>query len=340
MKTNKYVKILLDNGLNVKTISKLNESQMRVLVERFKKLESKEQVTPITQPAKTGFKIQGSGNLPKTDKGYSLSKNPDGSMDAFPMTEDDTLNIVNDPAATEDGMPTTEGEMNERFKSSAQQRFFWNKCTKSGNKKSKWCKWADEFQQDTKDKSLPKKLHPEKSVKVKTEGYEKYLEDSIVEMVDRYINPAMTKSQLINTLNEKVNKSESFMLKKPKRNSMFSQDEGKEMKTMKRPIGKMFSLGEDTKEKERTKTREKEKDKDRKNPYEPKHKPAPKARKEFKEQEITPSKPGTKERTKEKDPGKKNPFQPKHNPAPKAGKTSLPNFLKWDKLRVNLKLVT
>ena len=337
MKTNKYVKILLDNGLGVKTISKLNESQMRVLVERFKKLESKEQVTPITQPAKTGFKIQGSGNLPKTDKGYSLSKNPDGSMDAFPMTEDDTLNIVTDPAATADGMPTTEGETNERFKSTAQQRFFWNKCTKSGNKKSKWCKWADEFQQDTKDKSLPKKLHPEKSVKVKTEGYEKYLEDSIVEMVDRYINPAMTKSQLINTLNEKVNKSESFMLKKPKRNSMFSQDEGKEMKTMKRPIGKMFSLGEDTKEKERTKTREKEKDKDRKNPYEPKHKPAPKARKEFKEQEITPSKPGTKERTKEKDPGKKNPFQPKHNPAPKAGKTSLPNFLKWDKLRVNLK---
>jgi hypothetical protein len=337
MKTNKYVKILLDNGLNVKTISKLNESQMRVLVERFKKLESKEQVIPITQPAKTGFKIQGSGNLPKTDKGYSLSKNPDGSMDAFPMTEDDTLNIVTDPAATEDGMPTTEGETNERFKSTAQQRFFWRKCDKSEDKKSKWCQLANEFQKDTKDKNLPKKLHPEKSVKVKTEGYEKYLEDSIVEMVDRYINPAMTKSQLINTLNEKVNKSESFMLKKPKRNSMFSQDEGKEMKTMKRPIGKMFSLGEDTKEKERTKTREKEKDKDRKNPYEPKHKPAPKARKEFKEQEIAPSKPGTKERTKEKDPGKKNPFQPKHNPAPKAGKTSLPNFLKWDKLRVNLK---
>jgi hypothetical protein len=337
MKTNKYVKILLDNGLNVKTISKLNESQMRVLVERFKKLESKEQVIPITQPAKTGFKIQGSGNLPKTDKGYSLSKNPDGSMDAFPMTEDDTLNIVTDPAATEDGMPTTEGETNERFKSTAQQRFFWRKCDKSEDKKSKWCQLANEFQKDTKDKNLPKKLHPEKSVKVKTEGYEKYLEDSIVEMVDRYINPAMTKSQLINTLNEKVNKSESFMLKKPKRNSMFSQDEGKEMKTMKRPIGKMFSLGEDTKEKERTKTREKEKDKDRKNPYEPKHKPAPKARKEFKEQEIAPSKPGTKERTKEKDPGKKNPFQPKYNPAPKAGKTSLPNFLKWDKLRVNLK---
>ena len=342
MKTNKYVKILLDNGLNVKTISKLNESQMRVLVERFKKLESKEQVTPITQPAKTGFKIQGSGNLPKTDKGYSLSKNPDGSMDAFPMTEDDTLNIVNDPAATADGMPTTEGETNERFKSTAQQRFFWKKCDNSKDKKSKWCQLADEFQKDTKNKRLPKKLHPEKTVKVKTEGYEKYLEDSIVEMVDRYINPAMTKSQLINTLNEKVNKSESFMLRKPKRNSMFSQDEGKEMKTMKRPIGKMFSLGEDTKEKERTKTREKEKDKERKNPYEPKHRPAPKARKgEYNEQTVAPTKPGTKQPTrpgiKEKDPNKKNPFSPKHSPVPKAGKGSLPNFLKWDKLGVNLK---
>ena len=80
-----------------------------------------------------------------------------------------------------------------------------------------------------------------------------------------------------------------------------------------------------------------EKDKERKNPYEPKHRPVPKARKEFKEQEVAPSKPGTKERTKEKDPGKKNPFQPKHRPAPKAGKGSLPNFLRWDKLGVNLK---
>jgi len=346
MKTNKYVKILLDNGLNVKTISKLNESQMRVLVERFKKLESKEQVTPITQPAKTGFKIQGSGNLPKTDKGYSLSKNPDGSMDAFPMTEDDTLNIVTDPAATADGMPTTEGETNERFKSTAQQRFFWKKCDNSKDKKSKWCQLADEFQKDTKNKRLPKKLHPEKTVKVKTEGYEKYLEDSIVEMVDRYINPAMTKSQLINTLNEKVNKSESFMLKRPKKNTMFSKDEGKEMKTMKRPIGRMFSLGEDTKEKTRpdtdTDTKEKDKGKDRKNPYEPKHRPAPKARKgEYNEQAVAPTKPGTKQPTrpgiKEKDPNKKNPFSPKHSPAPKAGKGSLPSFLKWDKLGVNLK---
>lgn len=321
MKTNKYVKILLDNGLGVKTISKLNESQMKVLVEKFNKLETKEQsttpqnTTPITKPTTS----------------YLVKPNAKTMVNGVEVDTTDGKTVVTPLKET--------GETNERFKSTAQQRFFWNKCTKSGDKKSKWCKLANEFQRDTKDKDLPKKLHPEKSVKVKTEGYEKYLEDSIVEMVDRYINPAMTKSQLINTLNEKVDKSESFMLRKPKKNSMFSQDEGKEMKTMKRPIGKMFSLGEDTKEKERTKTREKEKEKGpgKKNPYEPKHRPAPKARKEFKEQEVAPSKPGTKEKTREKGPGKKNPFQPKHNPAPKAGKGSLPNFLKWDKLGVNLK---
>ena len=342
MKTNKYVKILLDNGLNIKTIAKLNESQIKVLSEKFSKLETREQATTpqnTTPVTTTSTKYIVKPNSKTMINGIEIDTTG-GKTTATPLKElgeDNTIDVVNDPAATEDGMPTTEGEMKERFKSTAQQKFFWNKCTKSGNKKSKWCKWADEFQQDTKDKDLPKKLHPEKTVKVKTEGYEKYLEDSIVEMVDRYINPAMTKSQLINTLNEKVNKSESFMLKKPKRNSMFSQDEGKEMKTMKRPIGKMSSLGEDTKEKERTKTREKEKDKERKNPYEPKHRPAPKARKEFKEQEVVPSKPGTKEKTREKGPGKKNPFQPKHNPAPKAGKGSLPTFLKWDKLGVNLK---
>jgi hypothetical protein len=387
MKTNKYVKILLDNGLNVKTISKLTESQIKVLAEKFIVSEqwTKQQSTE-TKYSTPLTNLQGGKPAavpPPTDPSKKTMVGLEGgklvvTQAEGEMKEDDTINIVDDPAATADGIPTTEGEMKERFKSTAQQKFFWNKCTKSGDKKSKWCKWANEFQSDTKDKDLPKKLHPEKTVKVKTESYEKFLEDSIVEMVDRYINPAMTKSQLVNTINEKVNKSESFMLRKPKKNSMFSQDEGKEMKTMKRPIGRMFSLGEDTKEKERTrtkpdtdtdkkekkpgkknpyepkhnpapkagdtkekertKTREKEKDKDRKNPYEPKHNPAPKAKKEVKENTTTtPTRPGTKERTKEKGPGKKNPYEPKHNPAPKAGRSSLPNFLKWDKLGVNLK---
>ena len=350
MKTNKYVKILLDNGLNIKTIAKLNESQIKVLSEKFNKLETKEQ---IAQKQTTTTIVGPKGGVVPTKPGQTqISLKPvanaaPGTMEV--VESDDTINIVNDPDATADGMPTTEGETNERFKSTAQQKFFWNKCTKSGNKKSKWCKWAKEFQSDTKDKGLPKKLHPEKKVKVKTEGYEKFLEDSIVEMVDRYINPAMTKSQLINTLNEKVNKSESFMLKKPKRNSMFSQDEGKEMKTMKRPIGRMFSLGEDTREKERVKpdtdtdTREKDKGKDKKTPYIPKRKTKPKAfNGEYSENTTAPSKPvvnpDTDTDTKEKDKGRKNPFEPKHRPKPKAfTDKKIPTWLTWNKLGVNLK---
>jgi hypothetical protein len=402
MKTNKYIKILLDNGLNVKTISRLNESQIKVLADKFNKLEIKEatkQVVtnmvfdPNNATDQKDLASKGIHIDPGTKK-ISMTLGPTGEM-----KEDETLDIVNDPAATADGMPTTEGEMNERFKSSAQQKFFWNKCTKSNDKKSKWCKWADEFQQDTKDKRLPKKLHPEKTVNVKTEGYEKFLEDSIVEMVDRYINPAMTKSQLVKRINEKVDKSESFMLRNPKKNSMFSQDEGKEMKTMKRPIGKMYSMEmfEDTKEKERTKekdtdTKEKDKGKDRKNPFAPKYDPAPKAG-DTKEKERTKEKDtDTKEKDKDRDKGRKEPWRPKHNPAPKASDTKekertkerdtdtkekdkdrdkgrkdpwrpkydpapkakkefkentlrtqrttkgpLPNFLKWNKLGVNLK---
>jgi len=336
MNNNKHIKILLDNGLNIKTISKLTESQIRVLTEKFHKLETKEQVIEV--PNKKTYKIG-----PKGGKigDLSVSQDPSTKEVMVQMGEDATIDFVNDPDATKDGMQTTEGEMNEKYKSTAQQKFFWSKCTKSGDKKSRWCKWANEFQKDTKDKNLPEKLHPEKTVKVRKENYERFLEDSIVGMVDRYINPGMTKSQLVNRINEKVNKTESFMLKRPKKNTMFSKEEGKEMKTMKRPIGRMFSIGsemsEDTKEKERTKTKEKEKDKEQKNPFAPKYNPKPKAKREFKEQEIAPSKPGTKEKTREKDPGKKNPFAPKYNPAPKAGRGSLPNFLKWDKLKVNLK---
>jgi hypothetical protein len=333
MKTNKYLKILLDNGLNVKTISKLTESQIKVLSEKF---EAKEAVQTTQQ---TGYETV-------ITPGSQANLNVNGTVISVDPSKDITIMSQTKPVGTGE---VKEQEVSEKFKSTAQQRFFWNKCTKSDDKKSKWCKWANEFQRDTKDKDLPKKLHPEKKVKVKTEGYEKFLEDSIVEMVDRYINPAMTKSQLINTLNEKVNKSESFMLRKPKRNSMFSQDEGKEMKTMKRPIGRMFSLGEDTREKERVKpdtdtdTKEKDKGKDKKTPYIPKRKTKPKAFKgEYSENTTAPSKPvvnpDTDTDTKEKDKGRKNPFEPKHRPKPKAfTDKKMPTWLTWNKLGVNLK---
>lgn len=347
MKTKKYIQILLENGIKPNTISELNLTQIEVLAKRFLKQnlneEVKQTVTNVTYDPNnaTDQKNLASKGIhidPATKK-ISMTLGSTGEM-----SEDENINVVNDPDATSDGMPTTEGEMTERFESKAQQGLFWARCNNSSGKtKEKWCKMAKEFSDSTSKKEykdMPEKKHPEKTVKKKTtkENYEQFLEDRIVEMMDDYINPAMTKGNLVQSVNERKN-SEPFMLKQPKKNTMFSKDEGKEMK---RPIGRMFSAGgemaEETKEKERTKERTKEKDKDRKNPFQPKHKPAPKAKKEFKEQTIAPVRPGTKERTKEKDPGKKNPFQPKHKPTPKAtGDKEIPTWLSWNKLGVKLK---
>jgi outer membrane biosynthesis protein TonB len=139
-------------------------------------------------------------------------------------------------------------------------------------------------------------------------------------------------------INEKTKDTDGIMLSNPKKNTMFSKDEGKEMKTMKKSIRNNTEVAP-TKPDTDTDTKEKDKGKDRKNPFQPKHNPKPKAKKEFKEQTTAPTKPDTDTDTdtKEKDKGRKNPFQPKHNPAPKAGKGSLPNFLMWNKLGVNLK---
>ena len=348
MKTDN-IKVLLDNGLQLKTISKLTESQIRVLAEKFKKEETKEEVKQTVtnaiydpnNPTDQKTLSQKGIHIDPNTKKISMTLGPTGEV-----KEDNTINIVQDPDATADGMPTTEGEMNEKFESKAQQKFFWARCNKSKDKSSKWCKWAEEFSDKTKNfKKLPEKLHPEKTVNIRKESYDQFLEDSIVEMVEKYINPSMTKSQLIKSINEKVNKSESFMLKTPKKNSMFSKDEGKEMKTMKRPIGKLSSIGENTKTVPSrpdtdTDKKEKGKDRDKKTPYGPKHNPKPKAFKgEYKENEIAPSRPDTDTDKKEKgkDRDKKTPYGPKHNPKPKAFKEKLPSFLTWNKLGVNLK---
>lgn len=316
MKTKKYIKVLLENGINSNTILKLNLQQIEVLAKRFivsEQATTPQNTTPIQKPATTSYVVK--PNAKTKINGIEIDTTG-GKTTATPLKElgeNETIDVVNDPDATADGMPTTEGEMNEKFESKAQQGLFWTRCNNSSGKtKEKWCKMAKEFSDSTSKKqykNMPEKKHPEKSVTKKTkketnENYEKFLEDSIVEMLDNYINPAMTKGNLVQSVNERK-KSESFILNQPKKNTMFSQDKGKEMKTMKRPIGRITSLGEEAKE--------------------------------FKEQTIAPVKPGTKERTKEKGPGKKNPFQPKHNPAPKADKGNIPNWLTWNKLGVNLK---
>jgi hypothetical protein len=124
---------------------------------------------------------------------------------------------------------------------------------------------AKEFSDSTSKedyKNMPEKVTPKKTVNHKKdlqkENYERYLENQIMEMIEKNINPRITKGDLKKNISER---SESIMLKNPKRNTMFSENEGMEMKEMgkmKTPIMKISSMGgemrENTKEKERTVT--------------------------------------------------------------------------------------
>ena len=85
-----------------------------------------------------------------------------------------------------------ESTISEKFESKAQQGLFWSRCGKGKTKEEKkWCKMAKEFSDSTtkKDyKKMPEKIHPEKSVKVKTnENLEKFLEEVKNHLINKNI---------------------------------------------------------------------------------------------------------------------------------------------------------
>jgi|688.fasta_scaffold09470_11 hypothetical protein len=289
MKTKKYVTVLLENGIHFNTISKMTGNQVRILAEKF---ETKEAVTQkVAQTITT---------LDDTDlsKGMAVP-NDDATGDVQIKKVGGKVQVVTGSNAP----MSEEKELDEKFESRSQQKLFFTKCGNGKTKEQKkWCKMRDEFSRSTTKKD--QKNMPEKVTK---EGYERYLEDRIVEMIEKHIDPKMTKGDILRTISERNNKSESFMLSKPKRNTMFSENEGMEMK---RPIGKMSSMGgemgENTKEKERTKTPgTKTPPKKRDNPFKdpnPGVKEKPKANTRTKE---APAKPGVKTPPKKGD----NPFK-------------------------------
>jgi hypothetical protein len=262
MRTKKNIVFLIENGLSINTVSKMTDSQVKVLVEKFKK-ENKEQVTQVTEPAKTSYKIAGPGKLPPNTKGYDVKTNTDGSVTATPMEneikEDETDDVTSSNALGKDALQSytgqesphdandmaddgmgddsgenrsmmgmAESEINEKFQSKSQQGLFWDRCNKCSDKKCKWCKMAKEFSDSTskKDyKKMPEKKSPEKT----NEGSQKYWENKILEMIEE------EKKRRKKTPKKE---SESMILRKPKKMTMFSNEAPMEL-----PIAKMFSIG-------------------------------------------------------------------------------------------------
>lgn len=257
---------LITEGFSYNTLRGLSESQVNLLYSRL--IEAKPfqttgvEYTPdeIKQMASKGLAMPGGKEVKPTQQGGLIVTNE----------EDDTINVVDDPDATEDGMGMFEGEVSEKFESKAQQKLFWAKCNNSRTEKAKkkWCKWAKEFSDKTDFKKLP----------------EKKLEEGLTKLVEKYIPESISKKELMGLIESSTRTKEAPGEKtreketpsKPKRKNPFkiepeqkpgpkALDEGGAGAPAKAPV------------KTPTKTPSKPQ---RKNPFkiEPEQKPGPKAK--------------------------------------------------------------
>lgn len=233
------INFLLQSGLSRNTLMKLNESKINLLYEKFKKKE-KEETKEITMVSQTDS---------ATQEKLKAEKKPFEVYEKNEMSEvDDTLaqSSISSQGYDPDQDIPTEGEIREKFESKAQQGLFWARCNKCSDKDCKWCKMAKEFSDSTSKKqykNMPKKKHPEKTVKYKkkktNESLQKFIENTIIELLESKVDAKMSKRELINSIKKtKKENDESFMLRKPKKVTMFSDESPMEL-----PIGRMFSTG-------------------------------------------------------------------------------------------------
>ena len=272
----------MENGLSINTVSKMSNNQINLMVEKFlkyKKEETKEAWTEVTTsqkkltapvdskdltvppppPGKTQ-KVTVSGNtiqLTQNEGEMTEDVNVDKdnatagqiSQDPHQVQAPDGMDDLGDATIDKEEDLATEGVIKEKFESKAQQGLFWARCNKCSDKKCKWCKMAKEFSDSTTKKEykdMPEKKHPEKTVKKKektNEDLQKYVEQTIIEMLETQVNARMTKKDLIEAIKETKQKEESFIIRKPKKVTMFSD----EAPVMDKPIGKLFSTGKSKK---------------------------------------------------------------------------------------------
>jgi len=262
MKTDNAAFKLMDMGFKAETLASLTESQ---LVKLYKKLN--EQVTPA-------------GNVTKQTKQVTTYSVPPGSETEVPTGG---KNVVVSTKGGKKSITPMEGEMKEGKKKSKKYNP-WAICTSTVGREDK--KKYERCVMDIK-----------KSVKEGRDPSELFLENKIVSLLERSIQPKISKKEFLDMI--------------------------KESETTVKPKVPTVKPGETTK---RPST-----------PYSPKPgvKPAPKAKVETKEQ-SSPTIAPPKEREKTKTPS--TPYKPKPGvkPAPKAGKKSVPSWLKWDGLGINI----
>jgi len=261
---NKKVASLLNKGIKFETLKMLNETQIDTLYTAV--IGEQESLTDKVQDVQQlkGELSQLNQAIDQTIQKIGEEENEDGLEDLArqdytgqegPHDEKDMA-----PDGMDDDSDNNRSEMGEEFKSKAQQGYFFAKCEEEGPK-SKWCKMADEFADDTKDFSkLPEKVKAEEI---------RQIEESIVSLVKKYVPKTMSKKDLINLLEQGPGTKEA-PVKTPTRTKP-------ERKTPYKPKHKPApKAGETETAPSRVKPGTIEKP-ERKTPYKPKHKPAPKA---------------------------------------------------------------
>lgn len=306
---------LIKAGLSKELLKNLSEGQVNQLHNRM----ISEQGTGTTM-------------VPKTDTNrINQLKSQKQTFQVYEkeIDEDDTVDVVNDPDATADGMGMFETEIGEGKK-----------------KKSKYNPWAictSSVGREDKEKYEKCVMDVKKNIREGKNPHQVIVEMALEKMVEKHISPRMTKKDLVNTLSEQgiirrpmANMTMGFVndgLDNPLKNVYSSKKESMEQQTKEAPT--------------RVKPGTKEKEKPGKmDPFKnPKHQPKPKAKKEIEEQATKTAppvvKPGTKEKPKTSDPFK----NPKHQPKPKAldkpvkkmGTVEIPDYLTFDQLKINFK---
>ena len=335
MNTNQKKLKLIGHGLKASTLNKLTEGQVDAL---FSKLQ--EQVTTTTKQVKTITVPQNIAKSTGADIGnVNVKTDANGNVIATEMTEDDTLNVVQDPDATKDGMGMfEEKEIDEKFESKKQQKYFFAKCGDGKTKEQKkWCKMADEFAKKTNFAKLPEKKKETKE-EFNFGDYTKKVLSTVTKLNSdnlNKVNPVVkgmgNPSGIVFSESE-IEKQIMRLVEKHITPKMSKQD--------------FLNLIEGDTKTAPAKPKEREKEKKPGHPFkpDPDKKGAPKAMKSEVgegDTKTAPVKPGTKPGT---TPKPKHPFQPDPDKkgAPKAMKkevdeTSLPNFLTFNSLGLNKK---
>ena len=317
MKANKKIMELLNHGFSNSLLSSLNERQVDSLYQRLD--ESKKENNETVMVSKTNSpEID---NLKKQGKTFEVYEDDDTDIALALQSKEtneqetddgDVLLAMNDPE-----MAVTFGaqDLGEKFESKKQQKYFWYKCGDGKTKEQKkWCKMAKEFSDSTKNFSkLPEKKKKETKEEFGMGDYTKKLSSVLANNLEKAaynMKPVVKFGESV--LEKKIsNLVEKHLPPKMSKKDLVNMinEAGKEVETPVKPDVKP----------ERPKPQ---------TPYQPKHKPAPKAG----EREVeTPVKPDVKPER----PKPQTPYQPKHKPAPKA--EDIPQWLTFGAIGINLK---